>query len=308
MMLLKEVINILLAIIAILALFMLVSNLWGAIVGSTEKQQADAMLIQISNTLESIKQGQSDSMYVYVPKGLFLVTISNNVAPKDVSISNECYATNCICICDEKCEKSVYCKTISKPLKKDGNLLKNKIPLNLIVTNNTNEFSASEAIQDTSNEGEVQIISDKCYGDLVSLSGGPCNVETDSQDKCIRQSVKPIFDKAVEIAKNKSIVLTVTSAYRTQTMQEILWENSKNAAYVCKPSLNCPHQTGCALDVCFGDLCKSGMSPQLNNEETKLLESIMAEAGFVRYTAEYWHFEYGTTRWQTCKLEGKIAC
>lgn len=35
-------------------------------------------------------------------------------------------------------------------------------------------------------------------------------------------------------------------------------------------------------------------------ENRRLLYSVMIEAGFVNYSCEWWHFEYGTQRWALC--------
>lgn len=136
-----------------------------------------------------------------------------------------------------------------------------------------------------------------CSGNLVSFSGscsGGCS---------LRDSVAEHLRAAEQIATEKGLSLVVTSAYRSPEYQEQLWNKySRNCARVCCPGndnfAHCPHVNGCAVDIV---LYGKNMKDPGNQ---KKLEEIMCEAGFVRYPAEYWHFEYGTPRWTRGTTKG----
>jgi len=299
-----------LALIAIGLFALLIAKLWGFFVPSTEKEQAQGMLTQISDTLASIGDGDQQELYIYSPNEWTLMTFSNGRGPGIILPPNNCpYLANCICLCeDNECSKQNYCITAPKPLKRSGANFQIPVPNDVLIINRPDAFNAVSVIGDVVNEGEVQVTI-SCSGQLISLTRNKCYIDTNNNDKCVRESIKPYIDAALAVAADEGIKLTITSAYRTEKMQQSLWEkNGKNSTYVCKPSPSCPHQTGCALDVCFGSLCDKGQDPHLNNADAKKLEKIMTDAGFVRYANEYWHFEYGTTRWQICKAQGEIVC
>lgn len=155
MLLLKNVISVVIAAIAVVSIIGLISNLWGFVIPSSEKEQALGMLQNIGNTLNSIDLMQDADLYVYAPAGLYLVTFSNNQAPEGITIINECINKNCTCICDEKCEKKAYCIQISKPLRKDGSNFKQQIPFSASVVNNINEYFLLNLMSETSGESKV---------------------------------------------------------------------------------------------------------------------------------------------------------
>ncbi len=89
-----------------------------------------------------------------------------------------------------------------------------------------------------------------------------------------------------------SYTLQVASGYRTISRQlELACPNlDKVPTQVAYPGAS-PHGTGVAVDVW---LYKNGAKMDLCNvENSKTLDKIMTESGFVRYTKEAWHYEYG---------------
>ena len=132
-----------------------------------------------------------------------------------------------------------------------------------------------------------------CSGSLVKTGytacrGGSCLLK----ESCIAP-----LRKAEQIAQSKGTNLYVYSAYRSEDHQRELWKKyKKDCKRVCCPKAgsfaHCPHVTGCAVDL---KLVGRNMNDPANRA---LLESIMCEAGWVRYVNEYWHFEYGTDRWK----------
>ena len=248
---------------------------------SNQENQAKSTLDRFANFLSDIEEGKSESFIIFSPKGLYFVP-----------------SGSLVCICDKSdCNGKIkVCKTISKPIIYDGAFI--KINLGTFQVANNKEIYGLMFNRVQESESYVNV-GPECSGELVSVQGFQ-----------ITSSVKPIFDKAADIAKKNGYDLRITSAYRTEEEQEYLWEN-RGANPVCEPApgKTCPHQTGCAIDVCIGSLCeKEDPLGTFVSPETILLKQIMIEAGFVRLNSEYWHFEYGTDGWQTCKVQGIMPC
>ena len=281
---LSELGGILLAIAIILGAFVFLAKGCNVAISNQEKLQAQGTLDQLKNFLDSMTPGQQSTFVIYSPSGYHLTYFN--------SASNVQCTTNCLCICeDQNClsDKS-YCKDISKP----SNTFSTQIGLgSIIITNNLNDYSISATMIDTS-ETEVVVNSTQCSGALIDIGNG-------LQAKASAYSA---FQNAQKIAAQNNINLTVTSAYRTLQQQQDMLAR-KGSAIACTPrntsngfGANCPHLTGCALDVCYGYLCdqtKDNISPTLNNSDTQLLRQIMTQAGFTSISSEYWHFNYGLT-------------
>lgn len=172
---------------------------------------------------------------------------------------------------------------------------------------------------------ELPISDDFNYDESVVVSSvdDPCGINSytsidnycdrGSRSRCeIESSAYPIYERAVEIAKEKGYILYVTNAHRTFADQQYL--KKKYGKYAAEPSCSAPHILGKAIDVILLDLetkqkadCmdrydspKPTKKEQLSDMECgdrQILEDIMCEAGFVRWSGEYWHYEYGTKRW-----------
>lgn len=123
--------------------------------------------------------------------------------------------------------------------------------------------------------------------------------------KMHKSLVEPL-KRANLIAKEQGVEISIVSAGRTIEYQTKLWDEAlKNANgdeeiaddYVTKPSCNAPHITGKALDLCLkgSETCKmvTKKYKSFSNEDTNKLQRIMKKAGWKRYCAEWWHFEYG---------------
>jgi D-alanyl-D-alanine dipeptidase len=123
------------------------------------------------------------------------------------------------------------------------------------------------------------------------------------------------LEQAQQIATAKGYQLQVTSAYRTYEQQAELRRTKGEMA--AEPSCNAPHITGKAVDVVlYGQrymTSKGNSVSNMNLGERKELENIMCQAGFVRYgnsegtKGEFWHYEYGTNRWERGKTAGVCA-
>ena len=250
---------------------------------SNQENQAKSTLDRFANFLSDIEEGKSESFVVFSPKNLYFVP-----------------SGSLVCICDKNdCNgKKKWCKNIDKPIIYSGNPIVINVGTFIVTKQKDSYILNANIIQDI--EEKAVEAGEGCSGQLVDITP---NFQ-------LMSSLKPIFDKAAEIAKSKGVSLTVKSAFRTVEVQRELWKANPNTTMVCNPDDpekegTCPHQTGCAVDVCFGDLCFSDRPH--SQADMQLLEDIMTEAGFVRYSAEYWHFEYGTSRWHTCKAKDADA-
>ncbi len=157
------------------------------------------------------------------------------------------------------------------------------------------EFVSPEEVLENAEPTPVLLPSEEgtCSGSLVATgytacSGGNC---------LLRESCIAPLRKAEQIAQSKGVTLYIYSAYRSEELQRELWKKyKKDCSRVCCPKdgsfTHCPHVSGCAIDV---KLVGRNMNDPANKA---LLQSIMCEAGWVRYANEYWHFEYGTDRWK----------
>jgi LAS superfamily LD-carboxypeptidase LdcB len=293
MSLLKEVMYVLLAAFLIIIVIGACSNLTKNIMTPNEKLQAEATLNNLNNFLSDLTEGSSGIFLVYSPKDYYLASY-----PKGSNSPSECYQKNCVCICSkDDCSDTEErtCKEISKT----AEFKTMKIKVNSLKVSSFPEKYLFEAtIFDTSEEAVD--VGPECSGEIVDIGQG----------FQLSESAKLKFDKAKEIASAQGITLKITSAYRTYKKQKELWDASKDSNAVCNPDSKngiCPHMTGCAIDVCFGDICKES-SADLKNADTINLEKIMSDAGFVRYYKEYWHFEYGTSRWIACTNAKVTAC
>jgi D-alanyl-D-alanine dipeptidase len=123
--------------------------------------------------------------------------------------------------------------------------------------------------------------------------------------------------KAIAEATKQNATLLVTSANRTYETQKKLWDDelkknngdeAKTRKYVASPT-NCQgtcysHCAGVAIDVCLkGSPSCSKMKAAYatySHQDIVKLQDIMKKAGWVRYCAEWWHFQYGTNPKQAC--------
>ena len=123
-----------------------------------------------------------------------------------------------------------------------------------------------------------------------------------------------LLARAQDIAKKEGISLEATSTYRSYEQQLALWEGRTperyaqrypdpniRRRYVSNPAdcgNSCPHATGKVVDLRF----KGKTFSTMTYDDWKKLESIMADAGWVRYANENWHFECcGTARYARAK-------
>jgi len=134
--------------------------------------------------------------------------------------------------------------------------------------------------------------------ELVELEGD-CLQTTESSCRAT-PALAEQFMKAQEIARKKGVELAITSAYRSYASQKLLWDRyGRDTSRVAEPSCTSSHTLGKAVDVVIkgGSGMGSVSMSDMSIGDRMLLEEIMIEADFVRYSKEFWHYEYGTKRW-----------
>jgi|GEM_PF-54877 len=115
--------------------------------------------------------------------------------------------------------------------------------------------------------------------------------------------------KAQELFKEKGYSIKIVDAYRPFSVQEILYEYIKDPIFVADPKQASHHNRGAAVDIeligpdgrevefltpvhTFSE--DASAASQGENEKTKelfeFMVSVMEEAGFYNYEAEWWHF------------------
>ena len=283
---LKEAISLGLTILFVMTLLVLVGKGCNLFSSTTDKLQAQGTLDAFSDFLADLKEGQTSVFLAYSPQGYYFVTLDSQYARID-----QCFEKNCACICE-----SADCttdKTWCKDLGKSPGNFNTPIRISpLAVTNMASGYSVNGSIEDVITD-EIAMTGE-CNGSLVTIES------RDNRNYQLMTPAAELFKKAQEIAKTQGITLVVTSAFRTPQEQEALWDKyNQDPQLVCDPShLTCPHMIGCAVDVCFGQICSRPKNPALISADTRKLRDIMEKAGFAPYASEYWHFEYGTQRWK----------
>ncbi|MBU1039030.1 D-alanyl-D-alanine carboxypeptidase family protein [Patescibacteria group bacterium] len=158
------------------------------------------------------------------------------------------------------------------------------------------------------NEDNLTAIETKKFG-AVYASDPRLNKEAYQKLLEVQNILKTQYNKTLQI----------NSAHRSLATQTKLFNEGiakhgadKVRSFVAYPSCAAPHLTGGAVDVCLqGQSCPYISSafarPSINlvpNDvwtDISLLQQVMSEVGWVRYCGEWWHFEWGTARWQAGK-------
>jgi hypothetical protein len=157
-------------------------------------------------------------------------------------------------------------------------------------------------------ESSIQITGACPVPDLADIPGDILCSATQSYCALSSEAITKL-EEAQRIAKSKGFELQVTSGYRTLQQQAALKQVKGDIA--AGASCTAPHVTGGAVDIVLKGqpyMTSAGYpiaDMKLGNRQE--LENIMCEAGFVRYSGEFWHYEYGTSRWERGKAAGVCA-
>lgn len=154
--------------------------------------------------------------------------------------------------------------------------------------------------------------SDKCAeeGDLINIAS---LVGTKAQTPVLSTEGYAGLEKAVAEAEKQGVELYVTSAFRTATHQQNLWDaavakygdETVAAKYVARPGSCGGHRSGNAIDVCIkgsASCGKMGSKSVANYSDSDVvkLQQIMQAAGWLRYCGEWWHFQYNDPPGSSC--------
>lgn len=161
---------------------------------------------------------------------------------------------------------------------------------------------------------------------LVKIENIP-NVECDASDTsvgkiCIADAnlVQQLRILSAEKLQKENMKLIITQAYRTYEIQKRLYNQNCPGQVCSTPTCNpdtshtCPHMQAGAIDIILIDSSGRNINSRLNGIKgynPQLAEDIMCQYGFVRYTPEDWHFEYGTNQWEIAmekRANGEKAC
>ncbi|NOZ80543.1 MAG: M15 family metallopeptidase [DPANN group archaeon] len=166
---------------------------------------------------------------------------------------------------------------------------------------------------------------------LVSIQGIPgitCD-ETNTDFGKICKAIPPVRDALEKLStdfqdptsSHHNYRMVITQAYRDWNIQNDLYQCYKtkhhngrpyHCSLACYPGSvdnqqPCPHMSGGAIDIVIYD----GAGRNLNNMDPARVESVMCQAGFVRFSGEPWHFEMGTPQWNLAmerRAKGEYAC
>jgi hypothetical protein len=92
---LKETISIVIGVIALIILAVLAFTLYGMFIKKSSLEQARENLNQISDKINALKEGNSDSFLVTSPKNWYIVLYSESEKPA------ACFGKSCLCFCPE---------------------------------------------------------------------------------------------------------------------------------------------------------------------------------------------------------------
>ena len=132
----------------------------------------------------------------------------------------------------------------------------------------------------------------------------------DFDDAYVRYGTVLKLKKAADALREKGYRLVIWDAYRPQSAQFTLFENSPDPTYVSDPNKGfSSHSSGGTVDITvikadgsavemptdfddFSDKANRNYDDvsETAGKNSKMLEDIMKEAGFKGYSAEWWHY------------------
>jgi hypothetical protein len=122
---LKNVINLVMAVLCLIILFYLGSQLYGMLIQKSAFEQAKTNIEEISNRINRLPDGDSSDYKLISPSDWFLI-IYNKGTTQPVS----CSGKDCICICSydipEQCDKGGACKSFDFTIEPRPSLKINK--------------------------------------------------------------------------------------------------------------------------------------------------------------------------------------
>lgn len=134
----------------------------------------------------------------------------------------------------------------------------------------------------------------------------------ESADVFLRKPAAMALKQAAASLKDKGLGLLIFDGYRPYAVTVLFWERTRDTTYVADPRTGSRHNRGMAIDLSLYDL-KTGEplsmpSPYDLNSPTsfhtymgadsaslahrEILKRAMEEAGFLKYTYEWWHYDF----------------
>lgn len=134
----------------------------------------------------------------------------------------------------------------------------------------------------------------------------------ESADVFLRKPAAMALKNASSLLKQKGLGLIIFDGYRPYAVTVLFWERTHDTTYVADPRTGSKHNRGMAVDVSLYDLKTleplSMPSPYDLNSPTsfhtymgadsasishrEILRRTMEEAGFLKYTCEWWHYDF----------------
>lgn len=145
------------------------------------------------------------------------------------------------------------------------------------------------------------------YATADNFTGGKIY---DFDDAYVRYGTVLKLRKAADALRERGYMLLIWDAYRPQSAQFTLFENSPDPTYVADPNNGfSSHSSGSTVDITIlkADGSKVEMPTDFDDfsdkadrnyndvsetaaKNSKMLEDIMKDAGFKGYSAEWWHY------------------
>lgn len=141
---LKQVLEIILAIMIILILIFAATRLFETYFGKQKEMQAKGTLDRITKILNSLAEAETESYLLQTPNNWHIVAFdAQHSQNKEYVKSSKYFQQNVLCICEKKDCK--ICQTIKMPLKKDNELAIIKIePSEIWLTNMKDHYEISK--------------------------------------------------------------------------------------------------------------------------------------------------------------------
>lgn len=136
---LKQILEIILAIMIILILIFAATRLFGTYFGKQKEMQAKGTLTEIVEKLNSLEEGETANYFLLAPSGWNIVSFdASHNQNKNFVKDSKYFQQNVVCVCEKKDCK--ICQTIKMPLKKDNELAIIQIQLSEIWLTNMKDY------------------------------------------------------------------------------------------------------------------------------------------------------------------------
>lgn len=116
--------------------------------------------------------------------------------------------------------------------------------------------------------------------------------------------IKQLYNMSSKVLVPENKKLVINQAFRTKEIQENFWNNfNQDSSNVCNPYKRgrlCPRMLAGIINVDIYD--SKGHLLSVDEQE-----KLMCDFGFVRFTGEKGHFEYGTWRWKEAMIKRKLG-